>query len=242
MLRMAISALAAITSIFVLAGFVKGVVGLGLPTVAMGLLAVVMTPAQAAALLVVPSFLTNAWQAMGPELWPLTRRLWSMLLGICAGTWAGAGLITAADGAQASAALGAVLALYGVLGLTAVEFPVPGRFEPAIGVATGIVTAATGVYMIPSAPYLQAIGLEKDRLVQALGCRSRSRPWRWRLPWRGTARSASRSPALRSPCSRRRCSAWRWVSGCAPGCANGPSASFSSRPRCCSARTWSCVA
>src|SRR5262245_25885913 len=147
----------------------RGVVGLGLPTVAMGLLAVVMTPAQAAALLVVPSFLTNAWQAMGPELLPLTRRLWSMLLGICAGTWAGAGLITAADGAQASAALGAVLALYGVLGLTAVEFPVPGRFEPwlspVIGVATGIVTAATGVYMIPSAPYLQAIGLEKDRLV-----------------------------------------------------------------------------
>jgi uncharacterized protein len=89
MLRMAISALAAITSIFVLAGFVKGVVGLGLPTVAMGLLAVVVTPAQAAALLVVPSFLTNAWQAMGPELLPLARRLWSMLLGICAGTWAG---------------------------------------------------------------------------------------------------------------------------------------------------------
>ena len=120
------SLLVLIAAAFLLAGFVKGVVGLGLPTVAMGLLAVVMTPAQAAALLVVPSFLTNAWQAMGPELLPLARRLWSMLLGICAGTWAGAGLITAADGAQASAALGAVLALYGVLGLTAVEFPVPG--------------------------------------------------------------------------------------------------------------------
>ena len=105
MLRMAISALAAITSIFVLAGFVKGVVGLGLPTVAMGLLAVVMTPAQAAALLVVPSFLTNAWQAMGRELWPLTRRLWSMLLGICVGTWAGAGMLTAADACAPSAAV-----------------------------------------------------------------------------------------------------------------------------------------
>jgi len=31
------------------------------------------------------------------------------------------------------------------------------------------VTAATGVYMVPSAPYLWAIGLEKDDLVQALG-------------------------------------------------------------------------
>jgi uncharacterized protein len=173
MLRMAIFSLAAITSIFVLAGFVKGVIGLGLPTVAMGLLALVMTPAQAAAVLVVPSFLTNAWQAIGPELLPLARRLWPMLIGICAGTWVGGGLLTATDGAQASAALGAVLALYGVLGLTSVELLVPARLEPwlspLIGAATGVVTAATGVYMIPSVPYLQAIGLEKDRLVQALG-------------------------------------------------------------------------
>ena len=84
MRRMTSFVLAAITAIFVLAGFVKGVIGLGLPTVAMGLLALVTTPAQAAALLVVPSFLTNVWQAMGPELTPLVRRLWPMLLGICA--------------------------------------------------------------------------------------------------------------------------------------------------------------
>ncbi|MGZ3350766.1 MAG: TSUP family transporter, partial [Xanthobacteraceae bacterium] len=54
-----------------------------------------------------------------------------------------------------------------------VEFFLPARlepwFSPLIGTATGIVTAATGVYMIPSVPYLQAIGLEKDDLVRALG-------------------------------------------------------------------------
>jgi uncharacterized protein len=170
---MTFSALVTVTLTFVLAGFVKGVIGLGLPTVAMGLLAVVMTPAQAAALLVAPSFLTNVWQAMGPELAPLTRRLWPMLLGICVGVWAGGGLLTADGGAQASIGLGAVLALYGLLGLTSVEFSVPTRLEPwlspLIGAVTGVVTAATGVYMIPSAPYLQAIGLQKDDLVQALG-------------------------------------------------------------------------
>jgi uncharacterized protein len=170
---MAFSALAAITLTFVVAGFVKGVIGLGLPTVAMGLLAVIMTPAQAAALLVAPSLLTNVWQAMGPELAPLTRRLWPMLLGICVGVWAGGGLLTADGGARASIGLGAVLALYGLLGLISVEFSVPARLEPwlspLIGAVTGVVTAATGVYMIPSAPYLQAIGLKKDALVQALG-------------------------------------------------------------------------
>jgi uncharacterized membrane protein YfcA len=99
---MAFSALAAVALTFVFAGFVKGVIGLGLPTVAMGLLAIVMPPAQAAALLVVPSFLTNVWQAMGPELAPLIRRLWPMLLGICIGVWAGGGLLTADGGSRAS--------------------------------------------------------------------------------------------------------------------------------------------
>ena len=170
---MAIISLALVASTFVLAGFVKGMIGLGLPTVAMGLLALVMTPAQAAALLVVPSFITNVWQAIGPEWTPLVRRLWPMLLGICAGTWAGGGLLTAHGGTRASVGLGAVLVLYGMLGLTSIEFSLPPRLEPwfapLIGATTGIVTAATGVYMIPSAPYLQAIGLRKDALVQALG-------------------------------------------------------------------------
>ena len=75
---MGIFVLAFVSSTFVLAGFVKGVIGLGLPTVAMGLLAVVMTPAQAAALLTLPSFLTNVWQAMGPGFLPLLRRVWPM--------------------------------------------------------------------------------------------------------------------------------------------------------------------
>src|SRR5439155_5720216 len=127
--------LAFVSATFVLAGFVKGVVGVGLPTIAMGLLAAVMTPAQAAALLTVPSFITNVWQAAGSQLVPLLRRMWPMLTGICVGTWAmrawaGAGLLTAADGVYASIGLGAVLVLYAVLGLIAVRFVVPARLEP----------------------------------------------------------------------------------------------------------------
>jgi uncharacterized protein len=175
---MGLFALAFVWATFVLAGFVKGVVGLGLPPVGMGLLALVMTPAQAAAMLAVPLLLTNFWQAMGPGLLPLLRRMWSMLLGICVGTgcmaaWAGDGLLTAHDGARASIGLGAALALYGLLGLSSIELCVPARVEPwlspLIGVITGVVAVATGLYTIPSAPYLHALGLEKDDLMQALG-------------------------------------------------------------------------
>lgn len=162
------------TLTFLLAGFVKGVIGLGLPTVAIGLLGLVMAPVQAAALLVVPSLATNVWQlAAGPRLGALWRRLWPMMLGICLGTWAGAGLLAGASNGRATLALGLALAAYAALGLAAVRLRMPGRAEawlsPLIGAATGLVTAATGVFVIPAVPYLQALRLEKDDLVQALG-------------------------------------------------------------------------
>ena len=106
--------LAFIALVFVLAGFVKGVIGLGLPTIGMGLLAVVMAPVQAAAILVLPSLVTNVWQMVrGPALGPLLRRLWPMLLGVSCGTWGAAGLMTGAYARHGAIALG-VLAASGV--------------------------------------------------------------------------------------------------------------------------------
>ena len=67
---------------------------MGLPTVAMGLMSVVMPPAQAAALLVVPSLVTNVWQIAGPGWWALLWRLATMLAGVCLGIAAGAGWLT----------------------------------------------------------------------------------------------------------------------------------------------------
>ena len=71
----------ALTGIFTLAGTVKGAIGLGLPTVSMGLLSLMMPPGQAAALLLRPSLITNLWQLLcGPRLGALWRRLWPMPL------------------------------------------------------------------------------------------------------------------------------------------------------------------
>jgi uncharacterized membrane protein YfcA len=163
-----------IAASFLLAGFVKGVIGLGLPTVAIGLLGLVMAPAQAAAILVVPSLVTNVWQlAAGAGIATLARRLWLMLLAVCAGTWAGAGLMPGGVSAGATSMLGIALVLYAVFGLSAKRFSVPARLEPwlspLVGAATGIVTAATGVFVIPAVPYLQALDLDREDLVQALG-------------------------------------------------------------------------
>jgi uncharacterized membrane protein YfcA len=159
---------------YLLAGSVKGVIGMGLPTVALALLASAMTPAQAAAILIAPSILTNVWQMLtGPYLLAVARRLGPMLAALCLGAWAGAGILTGENSRQAALGLGLVLIVYAALGLSKIEFAIPRRMEiwigPLVGLATGIIMASTGVFVIPALPYMQAIGLEKDELVQALG-------------------------------------------------------------------------
>lgn len=166
-------------AVFVLAGFVKGVIGMGLPTIAMGLLSVAMPPAQAAALLVVPSLVTNLWQIAGPGWWALMRRLATLLAGVCLGIAAGAGWLTeqghgqGGGSARVTAALGVALLVYALLGLMKVKLQVNPAHErwlsPLVGLATGLVTAASGVFVIPAVPYLNALGLGKDDLVRALG-------------------------------------------------------------------------
>jgi len=168
------SFLLAVGASFILAGFVKGVVGLGLPTVAMGLLSLVMPPVQAAALLIVPSMVTNVWQlAAGPGVMPLLRRLWPLLACAMAGTLLGGALLPGDSGAWAVVALGVALIAYALAGLCSLRLTVAPRHEgwlaPLIGTLTGLVTAATGVFVIPAVPYLQGLGLKRDELVQALG-------------------------------------------------------------------------
>ena len=75
-----------IAAVFLLAGFVKGVIGLGLPTVSMGLLAVAMPPAHALAIVIAPGILTNIWQTFaGPYFLGIVKRLWPLLLGLAIG-------------------------------------------------------------------------------------------------------------------------------------------------------------
>jgi uncharacterized protein len=163
-----------VAAVFALAGLVKGVIGLGLPTISMGLLAIVMSPLQAAAILVLPSFLTNVWQMIaGPSLKSIVLRLWPFLVTLCLGTWAGTGLMTAISAHSSNLLLGAALLAYAATTLRAAKLKVDRSHEkwlgPIVGAATGLVTAATGVFVIPAVPYLEAVEMEKEEFIQALG-------------------------------------------------------------------------
>jgi uncharacterized protein len=166
--------IAYIAGVLLLAGFAKGVIGFGLPSISMGLLGLVMPPSQAAALLLVPNIVTNIQQGLsGPALPMLLKRLGvyfaMIVLGALLWEWATGGR----ELRWATKLLGLTLVLYAALGLFRIRFAIAPRHEALAGVlsglATGAMTIATGVFVIPSGPFLQAIGLEKDELVQSLG-------------------------------------------------------------------------
>ena len=163
-----------IAAVFLLAGFVKGVIGLGLPTVSMGLLAVTMQPSRALAIVIVPAIITNVWQTfVGPYLRDIIRRLWPLMAGTVVGIWLNAGMLTGPYARYGTVVLGVLLVIYAIIGLSQFSFSVPRSDEKwvggIVGVVTGLVSGATGGQVIPSMPFMQAIGMEKDELVQALG-------------------------------------------------------------------------
>lgn len=167
-----ISHTALIAIVFTLAGAVKGISGMGLPTVAMSLLGLWMPATQAAALLVTPSLATNLAQCQGPHARALVRRLWPLWLGlILAAVWA-PGLGHGSD-STARQLLGVALVLYGLWGLCKPALPsLSGRSRwlgAMAGLLTGLITASTAVFVLPMVPYLQALRLDKDEMVQALG-------------------------------------------------------------------------
>lgn len=162
-----------VVGVFVLAGGIKGVTGMGLPTVAMSLLGLWMTPMQAAAMLVVPSLATNLAQCRGPHLRRLALRLWPGWLAIALVTTTAPGFGGSASTESAKRWLGAILIVYGTWGLWRPALPdLSGRgiwLSAVVGAATGVITASTAVFVLPWVPYLQSIRLSKDEMVQALG-------------------------------------------------------------------------
>ena len=163
-----------IGAVFLLAGFVKGVLGLGLPTVSMGLLAVTMPPSRALAIVIAPAIITNIWQTFGgPYLRDILKRLWPLMLCTVIGSLMSAGAMSGPHARYGTVALGALLVIYAVIGLTQFRLRIERRNEKwvggIVGLVTGVISASTGVQVIPSMPFIQAIGMEKDELVQALG-------------------------------------------------------------------------
>ena len=159
---------------FLMAGAVKGVIGLGLPTVSLALLTVAIGLPEAMNLLLVPSLVTNLWQAVvGGHGRAVLRRVWLFLAMATATVWLGANALTRVDLSLLSALLGVLLVVYSTVNLVGYRFALTARQElwvgPLVGSVNGLLTGMTGSFVVPGVMVLQAIGLSRDMLIQAMG-------------------------------------------------------------------------
>lgn len=170
----AFASLLVVAGTFLIAGSVKGVIGLGLPTVSLALLTVALDLPTAMALLLIPSFVTNIWQSMvGGNARAILVRLWPFLAMATITVWIGAAALTRVNLSLLTALLGSLLIIYAVVNLAGIKMVVPSRHEcwagPLIGTANGILTGMTGSFVVPGVMFLQAIGLPRSMLIQAMG-------------------------------------------------------------------------
>ena len=159
---------------FLIAGTVKGIIGLGLPTVSLALLTVTIGLPKAMALLLVPSLITNLWQSIvGGNGVVILRRLWPFLLMAMIAVWVGSIALTRLDLHWLSALLGGLLITYAMVSLAGFRFKIAAGQErwigPLVGSVNGILTGMTGSFVVPGVMYLQALGLPRDMLIQAMG-------------------------------------------------------------------------
>ena len=159
---------------FLIAGTVKGVIGLGLPTVSLALLTVAIDLPTAMALLLVPSFVTNLWQALvGGNARLILQRLWPFLLLATVTIWIGASALSRVNLSLLSALLGALLMVYAGANLGGLRLTISPRQElwagPLVGLVNGVLTGMTGSFVVPGVMFLQAIGLSREVLIQAMG-------------------------------------------------------------------------
>ena len=123
---------------FLLAGIVKGVIGLGLPTVSLAVLSIAINLPTAMALLLVPSFVTNFWQALvGGNGKLILTRIWPFLLMATVTVWVGATALVWIDFSWLSGLLGLLLVLYAVIDLAGFRVTLTIRQVSWVGAGAG---------------------------------------------------------------------------------------------------------
>ncbi len=128
----------------------------------------------AIALLLIPSLVTNIWQAgVGGKLIIILIRLWPLIITASMMVWFGSIALTSVSLSYLSALLGVLLIIYSTFSLFGLRFEVKTKNEwwlaPFIGLINGVLTGMTGIFVVPCVFYFQAIGFRKDTLIQSMG-------------------------------------------------------------------------
>jgi uncharacterized protein len=166
--------LTAAFAIFLLSGLVKGFAGVGMPLVAIPLLSQFIDPATAISIIVGPAAASNVVQSLrGGYLPGLLRRFWSLCLALIVVIAVTTPFIIGLDPSVLLLVVGGIVIFASVLQLLQPSIHVPARSEPVwnpiVGALGGLICGGANLHGGTMAIYFLAVGLERDRLVAAIG-------------------------------------------------------------------------
>ena len=159
---------------FLLAGTIKGVIGLGLPTVSLTLLTLLADLPTAMVLMLLPSLVTNLWQAFaGSHAREAIQRLWPLLLSAGGTVFVGGLFFSQLRLDLLSALLGLLILFYALASLAGWQLPLDHTNEKregwVVGTINGVLTGLTGSSVVPGVMYLQALDMPRQMFIQSMG-------------------------------------------------------------------------
>ena len=156
---------------FLAGGLVKGLIGGGLPSIVVPIMALVVDPAYAAAVTLIPVMTTNIWQAVdGNRMMGVLRRFWAYYLCLAIGVAAGSQILVGLPPQLSALLIGIAVVLMSPVAIASHRFHVSGKrevwFNPVVGGAMGIVGGTTVIFT-PTLIYFAALRVDKDTYVTA---------------------------------------------------------------------------
>ncbi|MEZ5729335.1 MAG: sulfite exporter TauE/SafE family protein [Burkholderiaceae bacterium] len=159
---------------FLFAGTIKGVIGIGLPTASISLMAQVADPRVAIALLMVPMFVANTWQILrAGRLAHSIAVLWPFALAMCLFMGIGAQFAAGIDRRQMMLVTGCVILLFVATSFVRETPPIPSRLDRVaqlvLGAVAGLLGGLTAIWSPPMVIYLLARRVSKDDFIAFTG-------------------------------------------------------------------------
>lgn len=171
LINMPAAIIAVIILMLVMAGMTKGLIGIGMPIIAVPLLNLVVDLPTSVAILSVPLVISNIPQALeGDKIGMVVRRLLPVLCGLAVGVVIGVHLLTSVSVQLLKPIVGSILIVVVLLMLLSPHFTVRREQEKYLGPIAGMIGGILGGLAALPGPfvfvYILALGLSKDRFIQ----------------------------------------------------------------------------
>lgn len=154
-------------------GLVKGLVGIGLPLVALPIMVIFIPIPKAIALLLISSLATSVWQSFhGGHFIHSVKRFWPLLLGLTIGISISVKALTSFDIRLLYLILGVIVAVFSSILQRQLVFTIPSQAErwaaPLAGLVSGLIGGISMLFGPTFAIYLSGLRLGKELFISVI--------------------------------------------------------------------------